>query len=82
MQQLQLKPSVEQMLAITTFGATQKKAKVCPIVSTGVREGTPTCLHVVPSICEPLLYQPVTTSIESHDQLMSLDSADSANVNV
>ena len=38
-------------------------------------------LHVVPTICEPLSYQPVTASIKTHDQLMSLDLADSAEVN-
>ena len=73
------------MLAIATFGATQEKAKVCPIVSTGVcLKGYPNMvlsLHVVPTICEPLSYQPVTASIETHDQLMSLDLADSAEVN-
>ena len=85
MQQLQLRPSGEQTLAIATFGATQEKAKVCPIVSTGVcLKGYPNMvlsLHVVPTICEPLSYQPVTASIETHDQLMSLDLADSAEVN-
>lgn len=85
MKQLQLKPSGEQTLAIAAFGATQGQAKVCPIVSIGVRlRGYPNMtlsLHVVPTICEPLLHQPVTASIESHDQLMSLDLADSADVN-
>ena len=79
MKQLQLKPSGEQTLAIAAFGATQGQAKVCPIVSIGVR--LTLSLHVVPTICEPLLHQPVTASIESHDQLMSLDLADSADVN-
>ena len=85
MKLLQLKSSGEQTLAIAAFGATQGQAKVCPIVSIGVcLRGYPNMalsLHVVPTICEPLLYQPVTPSIGSHDQLMSLELADSADVN-
>ena len=83
MKQLQLKPYEEQTLAIAAFGATQEQAKVCPIVSIGVRlRGYPNIalsLHVVSTICEPLLYQPVTASVESHDQLMNLDLADDVN---
>ena len=85
MKMLQLKSSGEQTLAIAAFGAIQGQAKVCPIVSVGVcLRGYPNIalsLHVVPTICEPLLYQPITVSIESYDQLMSLDLADSADVN-
>ena len=75
MRLLRLKPTGEQTLVIVAFGATQ-----CQLVSIGVHlKGYPNkllSLHVVPDICEPLSYQPVTASMKSHDQLMSLDLAD------
>ena len=33
-------------------------------------------LHVVPTICEPISSQPINSSVESHDHLLKLDSAD------
>lgn len=35
-------------------------------------------VHVVPTICEPLSSQPITATVQSHEHLMKLDLADSA----
>lgn len=83
MKQLQLKPTGGQTLSIATFGAMQEHTQVCPIVSVGIRlrEGYPNVLlslYVVPTICEPILSQPITASVESHDHLLKLELADSA----
>ena len=72
----------ERTLVIALFGAAQGRAKVCQLVSVGVLlkdyPNKSLSLHVVPGICEPLSCQPVAVSIESYEQLMSLDLADSA----
>ena len=82
MKMLKLEPTGEQALSIAAFGATQGQSRVCPLVSVGVclkgYPNMPLSLHVVSTICEPLSCQPVTASIESHGQLMSLDLAESA----
>ena len=81
---LQLKSSGKRTLTIAAFEATHGQGEVCPVVSIGVcLRGYPSMalsLHVVPTICEPLLCQPVTASIESHAQVISLYLADSADV--
>ena len=82
MKMLKLEPTGKQTLSIAAFGATQGQSRVCPLVSLGVclkgYPNMPLSLHVVSTICEPLSCQPVTASIESHGQLMSLDLAESA----
>jgi len=68
MRLLELQPTCEQTLSIATFGAIQEQFRVCPIVSVGIcLKGYPTVslsLQVVPTICEPLPYQPITASVE------------------
>ena len=82
MKLLQLEPSGEQALSISTFGTTKERTKVCPVVSVGVHlKGYPNAslsLYVVPTICEPLTGQTITATIEADDKLMSLDLADIA----
>lgn len=85
MKLLKLEPTGKQTLSIAAFGAARGQTKVYQIVSVGVclkgYANTSLSLHVVPAICEPLSCQPITASIESHGQLMSLDLADSADAN-
>ena len=80
MRLLQLQPTGEQTLSIATFGAIQEQTSVCPIVSVGICvKRYPTAslsLHVVPTICEPLSCQPITTSVETNAHLDLADSAD------
>ena len=80
MQQLQLKQEGKRTLSIAAFGADHKKIQVCPLVNIGIhsREHSTILLtlHVVPTICEPLSYQPVTASVEVNSHLVGLDLAD------
>ena len=82
MKRLRLEPIHRHTLSIATFGAIQEQPKVCPIVSVGVcLRGCPDAsleLHVVPTICEPLSYQPIASSVKSYDHLVSLDLADAS----
>ena len=54
--------------------------KVCPIVSLGMHlQGHPSMhltLYVVPTICEPLVRQPVAACIDQHHHLLGLELAD------
>ena len=84
--QLQLKPTGGQTLSIATFGSLQEHTRVCPIVSVGIclKGEYPSMLlslHVVPTICEPISSQPINASVESHDHLLKLELADSADGN-
>ena len=80
MQQLQLKQEGKRNLSIAAFGADHEKIQVCPLVNIGIRSREHytilLTLHVVPTICEPLSYQPVTASVEVNSHLVGLDLAD------
>ena len=77
---LRLKPLGEQTLSIATFGAVEERTQVSPVVSVGIRlKGYPDGampLYVVPTICEPLSFQPVKASVMKYSHLTGLDLAD------
>ena len=67
---------------IKTFGNTECDHTSCDVVQIGVetKDGTTQMMHalVVQLICNPLTTQPIDQSIESHDHLLGLELADSA----
>ena len=77
---LSLEPCGEQPLSIATFGSAKKQMKVCPIVDVGMhlKNGSPRSfmLYVVPTICGPLVSQPITTCVEQKPKFLGLDIAD------
>jgi len=77
---LALEPSGEQLLSIATFGSDREQTRVCPIVNVGMcLKGYPPMslsLYVVPTICEPLVSQPITACIKWNQQFKGLDLAD------
>ena len=77
---LSLELSGEQQLSITTFGSNREQMKVCPIVNVGMQlKHCPPMLlmlYVVPTICEPLVSQPITACIERNSKFKGLDLAD------
>ena len=77
---LSLEPSGEQRLSIVTFGSNREQVKVCPIVGVGMcLKGYPPMslsLYVVPTICEPLIGQPITACVQQNKQFIGLDLAD------
>ena len=70
----------EQSLSIATFGCYKGSLKVCPIVNVDIcMRGYPLMsllLCIVPTICEPLVGQPIATCIERNTHLMRLELAD------
>ena len=70
----------EQSLSIATFGSHRGSVKVCPIVNVGLLlRGYPPMslsLHVMPTVCEPLVRQPIATCIQKHSHLLGLELAD------
>ena len=68
-------------MSIATFAAAEDRAQVCPVVSVSVcLKGYPNdtiSLYVVPTICEPLSFQPVKASVMAYSHLRGLDLADS-----
>ena len=80
---LKLEACSEQALSIATFGSPTGRRKVCPIVNVKLQcsKGYPDmslCLYVVPTICEPLVSQPITTCVQSHPHLLALELADTS----
>lgn len=73
------------MLSIATFGSLISQRKVCPIVDVQLcLKGYPAILlrfYVVPTICEPLVSQPITTCVQSHPHLRALELADTSDEN-
>ena len=65
---LGLEPVEEQLLSIATFGSEKEKTKVCPIVDVRMcLKGYPPMsllLYVVPTICEPLVCQPISACVK------------------
>ena len=64
---LHLDAAGEQSLSIATFGSHKGSVKVCPIVNVGICLSSyprlTLSLYAVPTICEPLLGQPVAACI-------------------
>ena len=71
-----------ELLQIKTFGSTECDHTSCDVVQIGVetKDGATQMMHalVVQFICNPLTTQPIDQSIESHDHLLGLELADSA----
>lgn len=78
--QLALNPKGEQQLSIATFGSNRERVQACSIVEVGMRMKNfpPLCLslYVVPTICEPLVSQPIASCVSDSCHLASLDLAD------
>ena len=77
---LALEPIGEQLLSIATFGSNKEQAKVCTIVNVGMclKGYSPMslCLYVVPTICDPLMSQPIAACIKNSISFKGLDFAD------
>ena len=77
---LQLDAVGKQSLSIATFGSRKSNVKVCTIVDVAIcLKGYPSMtlsLYVMPTICEPLVGQPIAACIEQHPHLAGLDLAD------
>ena len=82
---LHLTPCGEQSLSIATFGSSRRSKKVCPIVSVCLSlKGYPRMklsLYVVPTICDPLVEQPISDCVQSYPHLLGLTMADSSDLN-
>ena len=79
---LNLEATGEQSLSIATFGSNKGSTKVCPVVNVGLcLRGYPSMslsLYVMPTICEPLAGQPISTCVSWYPHLLGLDLADSS----
>ena len=77
---LALESTGEQLLSIATFGSSKVQEKVCAIVNAGLcLRGYPPMsmfLYVVPTICDPLVCQPIATCIKKSTQFKGLEFAD------
>ena len=77
---LKLEPIGEQSLSIVTFGSSKGNTKVCPIVNVGMcLRGYPSMslfLHVIPTICEPLVGKPISMYVRQHPHLLGQELAD------
>ena len=77
---LKLEPTGEQALSIATFGSGKGTMKVCTMVNVGLcLRGYPSMslsLYVMPTICEPLVGQPISMCINQHPHLSALELAD------
>lgn len=80
---LNLEASREQSLLIATFGTSKGRPKVCPVVSVDMclkgQDSMSLSLYVMPTICEPLVGQPVSAYIKQQPHLQGLELADSSN---
>ena len=78
---LKLEMAGQQSLAIATFGSSKGSEKVCPIVSASVclrgYPSMPLTLYVMPTICEPLVGQPILVCVKQYPHLRGLELADS-----
>ena len=77
---LRLEPAGEQVLSIATFGARREQTKVCSVVNVMMclKGSSPMSLslYVVPTICEPLVCQPISACVQQSDLFSGLDLAD------
>ena len=82
---LGLESSEEQLLSIATFGSQKEQSKVCPVVDVRMcLKGYPPMLlslYVVPTICEPLVSQPITACVQQSKAFSGLDLADHSDGN-
>ena len=80
---LRLDASGEHSLSIATFGSLRSNKKVCPIVNVHLclkeYPSMPLSLYVVPSICKPLVGQPIDACVENYPHLLGLELADFSN---
>ena len=64
---LQLELTGKQLLAIATFGSSKEQRSVCEIVNVGMCPGgyspMSLSLYVVPTICDPLVSQPIPLAL-------------------
>lgn len=71
---LSLESKGEQHLSIATFGSDREQTKVCPIVHVGMQlrdyPSMALSLYVVPTICEPLISQPINVCMVQNPGLM------------
>ena len=83
MKELTLNAQGEQPLTIMTFGSKEEKSQICKSVRVGLlhKDGRAQQLRllVVPLICEPLTYQPISFCRANFDHLYDLDLADLSN---
>ena len=81
-QLLGLESSREQLLSIATFGSQKEQTKVCPVVDVRMclKGYSPMSLslYVVPTICEPLVNQPITACVQQSKAFSGLDLADNS----
>ena len=79
---LHLNTCGEHSLSIATFGSLKTNKKVCPIVKVRLclkgYPPLPLTLYVVPTICEPLVGQPITACVGKYPHLLGLELADFA----
>ena len=72
-----------ETIQISTFGNSGSSSQTCDVVSLGVKTNnggmSEVTALVVPLICSHLASQPITASRESHEHLLGLELADSAN---
>ena len=78
-----MKPTREQLLSIATFGSNREQSKVYEIVNVEMcLRGYPpmlVSLYIVPTTCDPLVSQPIATSIDKINSFKGLDFADYSN---
>lgn len=71
-----------ETIQISTFGNSGSSSQTCDVVSLGVKTNnggtSEVTALVVPLICSHLASQPITASRESHEHLLGLELADSA----
>ena len=83
MKELSLNAQGEQPLTIMTFGSKEEKSQICKSARVGLlhKDGRAQQLRllVVPLICEPLTYQPISFCRANFDHLYDLDFADLSN---
>ena len=79
---LALESSETQHLSIATFGSTREQTKVCPVVCVGMHlrdcPSMKLSLCVVPTICEPLVGQPISACVAQNPSFKELNLADNA----
>ena len=80
---LSLKPKEKQQLSIAAFGTTLKEPREYGVIQVGLRlknsETQELPLITVPSICEPLTAQSISSCLETFKHLERLDLADHSN---
>ena len=79
---LALEPLYTENMLIKTFGATDKRRQMCPVLNLGVitkcESNLELHLLVVPTICEPLSQPPTIYAMQNFHHLAGLELADSS----